>query len=255
MKRIAIITGASSGIGRQFALTVEDKYLLDEVWLIARNPERLAETAGQLTNARTFSYDLTDMENYRQFAEILKNEQPDVALLVNASGFGFFESLENTPSKDVNGMIDVNCKALVNMTKTVLPYMHQGAAIIQIASMAALQPVPYINVYSASKAFVLSFSRALNREVSKKGVHCLAVCPYWTRTRFFEKAISPSNPGVVKHYVVMYEPEKIVEQAWKDLKKNKDVSIYGFIAKSQAALCKILPHKIIMDIWQKQQRL
>ena len=255
MKRIAIITGASSGIGRQFALTVESQFALDEVWLVARNQERLNEVASQLNCARTFSYDLSEQESFDEFKKVLQEEQPDVAVLVNASGFGVFESFENTPEKDINGMIDVNCKALVRMTRTVLPYMHADASVVQIASMAALQPVPYINVYGATKAFVLSFSRALNRELRERGVHSLAVCPYWTKTRFFEKAITEDNPSVVKRYVVMYEPEDIVTQAWKDLKKKKDVSIYGAIARSQALLCKILPHKVIMDLWQKQQEL
>ena len=82
----------------------------------------------------------------------------------------------------------------------------------------------------------------------------MAVCPYWTRTKFFERAIDPDKQ-VVKKYIVMYEPENIVKRAWKDLAKGKDVSIYGVIARGQAALCKILPHKLVMDIWQKQQDL
>ena len=150
-------------------------------------------------------------------------------------------------------MVDLNCKALVKMTKMSLPYMHEGSKIINIASMAAFQPIPYIDVYGASKAFVLSFSRALNSELETRRIQAMAVCPYWTRTRFFDRAVGEKQ--IVKKYIVMYEPEMIIRQAWKDLEKGKDISIYGTIAKGQAALCKILPHKLVMNIWKKQQDL
>ena len=242
MKKIAIVTGASSGMGRQFALTVNDNVSVEEIWLIARGEKGLRETASLLpVPAKVIPLDLSADESFTALAEMLAEEKPDVRLLVNASGFGKFESVENMDLKDMEGMI-------------CLPYMSEGSQMIQIASMAAFQPIPYINVYGASKAFVLSFSRALNQEVKKKGIHSLAVCPYWTRTRFFERAVEEGKQ-IVKYYVVMYEPENIIAQSWKDLKKGKDVSIYGTIAKGQALLCKLLPHSLVMKIWQKQQDL
>lgn len=255
MKKIAIVTGASSGMGRQFALTVNDNVSVEEIWLIARGEKGLRETASLLpVPAKVIPLDLSADESFTALAEMLAEEKPDVRLLVNASGFGKFESVENMDLKDMEGMIDLNCKALVRISKLCLPYMSEGSQMIQIASMAAFQPIPYINVYGASKAFVLSFSRALNQEVKKKGIHSLAVCPYWTRTRFFERAVEEGKQ-IVKYYVVMYEPENIIAQSWKDLKKGKDVSIYGTIAKGQALLCKLLLHSLVMKIWQKQQDL
>ena len=197
--------------------------------------------------------DLGKQESFAVYEKLLEEEQPNIMLLVNAAGFGIFDSVDDTSLTDLDGMIDLNCRGLVNMSKLSLPYMSEGAKMIQIASMAALQPIPYINVYGASKAFVLSFSRALNGELESRKIHCMAVCPYWTRTSFFDRADRGNN--VVKKYIVMYEPENIVEQAWKDLARNKDVSIYGTIARGQAALCKILPHKLVMKIWKKQQDL
>ena len=119
--------------------------------------------------------------------------------------------------------------------------------------MAAFQPIPYIDVYGASKAFVLSFSRALNSELELRKIQVLAVCPYWTKTKFFDRAVGEKQ--IVKKYIVMYEPEMIITQAWKDLEKGKDISIYGTVAKGQALLCKLLPHKLVMNIWKKQQDL
>jgi short-subunit dehydrogenase len=255
MKHIAVITGASSGMGKEFALTLKDHGVYDEVWAIARSAENLEHLRPLIPfNLKVLPLDLTKPESLDVYKEELEKEKPHIGLLINASGFGIFDSLERSRMEDTEGMIDLNCKALVKMTKLSLPYMSAGSKIIQIASMAAFQPIPYINVYGASKAFVLSFSRALNREVEKKGIHCMAVCPYWTRTKFFERAIDPDKQ-VVKKYIVMYEPENIVKRAWKDLARGKDVSIYGVIARGQAALCKILPHKLVMDIWQKQQDL
>ena len=254
MKNIAVVTGASSGIGKQFLLSLENRNVFDEVWVIARSQANLEELRKLVSfQLRVVPLDLTRQESFAEYENLLKQETPNIMLLINASGFGIFDSVDNTSLNDLDGMIDLNCKALVNMTKLSLPYMSEGAKMIQIASMAAFQPIPYINVYGASKAFVLSFARAMNSELKTRKIQCLAVCPYWTRTRFFERADRGNN--VVKKYVVMYEPENIVEQAWKDMAKGKDVSIYGAIAKGQALLCKLLPHKLVMDIWKKQQEL
>ena len=256
MKNIAVVTGASSGMGKQFALTLKEHGNYDEVWLIARGRKSLEETAQELgIPAKAVPLDLTGDESFEEYARLLKEEDVNVSMLINASGFGIFESVENTSEKNLDDMVDLNCKALMKMTKISLPYMSKGSRIIQIASMAAFQPTPYIDVYSATKAFVLSFSRALNQELRKKGIQCMAVCPYWTKTRFFDRAIDQDREQIVKYYAVMYTPEQIITKAWKDLEKGRDLSIYGFIANGQALLCKLLPHKLVMYIWQKQQKL
>ncbi len=255
MKNIAVITGASSGIGKQFALLLEEYDQYDELWVIARNQENLQLLSTVVPfPIKTFALDLTKAESFDVYRRELEQEKPNIKLLVNASGFGIFESTENTKMEDAEGMIDLNCKALVKMSMLSIPYMSKGSKIVEIASIAAFQPVPYINIYGASKAFVLSFSRALNQEVKEKGIHVMAVCPYWTKTQFFDRAADKNN-NIIKKYVVMYEPEKIVRQAFKDLNKGKDKSIYGMVAKGQAALCKILPHSLIMKVWMRQQDL
>ena len=152
-------------------------------------------------------------------------------------------------------MMDLNCGAVLAMCQHSIPYMEKGAKIINIASVAAMQPIPYINVYGATKAFVLSFSRALNRELKKDGISVMAVCPFWTKTDFFERAVDEEKEKIVKKYIAMYTPQQIVNRAWQDLKKGKDVSMYGFKARGQALLVKLLPHKIVMSVWMKQQEL
>ena len=133
--------------------------------------------------------------------------------------------------------------------------MPEGGQIINIASVAAFQPIPYIDVYGASKAFVLSFSRALNRELRGRGIRVMALCPFWTRTAFFDRATVNGGESVVKKYVAMYEPEQLVQRAWRDAKRGKDVSQFGFVARFQTGLTKLLPHSLVMDVWMHQQKL
>ena len=140
------------------------------------------------------------------------------------------------------------------LCQLTVPYMPQGGRIINIASVAADQPIPYINVYAATKAFVLRYSRALNRELKSRGIGVTAVCPFWTKTEFFGRAIEEGEP-VVKKYIAMYEPDQIVMRAWRDAKRGRDVSRYGFKARGQSLLTKIVPHSLVMDIWMGQQGL
>lgn len=255
---IAIITGASSGMGKEFALTLHKHGKFDEVWLIARREERLNELAKLLPfKSKIFAWDLTDPSVPDKFAEVLSAEKPNVKLLINCSGFGKFDKTDNIPLEVNMNMTDLNCKAVLFTCQLALPYMSKGSKIINIASVAALQPIPYINVYGATKAFVLSFSRALNREVKKEGITVTAVCPFWTKTEFFDRAVRSKEKenAIVKKYTAMYDVKDIVKRAYRDSERGKDVSKYGFIARAQALLVKILPHSLVMSIWQNQQKL
>lgn len=258
MKTIAVITGASGGIGREFARRISEYGKVDEVWAIARSADKLAALKDILPYpVKPVPFDLSKSENFEEYARILAEEKPFIKLLVNCSGFGKFAEMEDVPLSENLNMINLNCAAVTAMTQTSLPYMGKGSDIIQIASVAAYQPVPYISVYAATKAYVLSFSRALNREVRSRGIHVMAVCPFWTKTDFFDRAIN-KNDGktVVKKYSVMYEPAQIVSRAYRDIKKkNKDVSMYGTVTKLQTISSKLFPHKLVMNAWQKQQKL
>lgn len=257
MKKIAVITGASSGIGKEFARTLASHGTYDEVWAIARNTERL-EALKEIIPfpVKPISLDLSNDDFIETFGAMLNEEKPSIGILINCSGYGKFEATENISLEDNLGMIDLNCRALVAMTYLCLEYMEKGSEIIEIASVAAFQPIPYINVYGASKAFVLSFTRALAREVKGRGIRVMAVCPFWTKTAFFERAIKKDSDTIVKKYAAMYETSDIVKCAWRAIKKkNKDYCVPGFTAKMQVFLVKILPHKWVMSIWQSQQKL
>ena len=255
MAKIAVITGASSGMGKEFVRTIAawgEKF--DEVWVIARRADRLASLDCPYP-VRPLAMDLTDRDCFARYEALLKEEAPEVGLLVNCSGFGRFEATMDVPLSDNLNMVDLNCQALMALCQLTVPFMPSGSRIINIASVAAFQPVPYINVYSATKAFVLHFSRSLNRELKKIGIGVTAVCPFWTKTEFFDRAIQDDKNAVVKKYVAMYQAEDIVKRAWRDAKKGKDVSKFGFVARSQTLLAKILPHSFVMSYWMNQQKL
>ena len=254
MKKIAVITGASSGMGRVFVETIDNWNNIDEVWAIARRKERLDALQCPVP-VRSLAMDLTDRSNYTVYADLLAAEQAEVSLLVNAAGFGKFCGTLEVPTEENLNMVDLNCQALMALCQITIPYMPRGSRVINFSSVAADQPIPYINVYAATKAFVLSYGRALNRELKSRGIGVTTVCPFWTRTEFFDRAIDPNTEPVVKSYAAMYEPEQIVARAWRDAKRGKEVCRYGFIARSQSFLAKLLPHNLIMKVWMSQQKL
>lgn len=253
MKNIAIITGASSGMGKELAIQISKEYKFDELWAISRDIVKL-EALKEVVNCpiKAISLDLTQNDSFCEYSKILSTEKPNVVFLANCSGYGKFGNYEDIPVSESMGMIDLNCKALVMTTELTLPYMESGARIIQLDSLSAFQPVPYLNVYAASKAFVLSYSRALNAELKNRNIKVMAVCPGWVKTDFFNRATA-TNKNAITYFNVMYEAKDVIKTAIKDLKRGKDLSIHGFKVKMQVLLVKHLPHKLVMKIWLKQQ--
>ena len=151
-------------------------------------------------------------------------------------------------------MIDLNCKAMVAVTELTLPYMRRGAKLLNLDSLSAFQPVPYLNVYAATKAFVLSYTRALARELRPREIRVMAVNPGWVKTEFFDHALQTSTDAVV-YYNKVYEAKDVMATALKDLyRSKKDVSIHGARVRWQVRLVKLLPHRTVMNIWMKQQK-
>ena len=153
-------------MGKEFVLQLDGQF--DEIWGIGLGEEKLKEVEGLVNGKfRGFELDLTKDESFEKLTKLLSDEKPNVQYLANCSGFGKFGRYDEIDIKQSANMVDLNCRALVQMTEYVLPYMSEGGRIVQIASVAAFQPVPYMAVYAASKAFVLSYSRALNQELKK----------------------------------------------------------------------------------------
>ena len=250
--KTAVITGAASGMGREFVLAVDKEYKLDEIWVIDRNGERL-ETLKPLcrTPLRTLAWDLTDRSRFGEYKKMLEEMKPEIALLINDAGYGIFGDFEEMDLDETLGIVDVNDKALTAFCLLSLPYMKEGDAIVNMGSNSSWQPVPYQAVYGASKAYVLSFSRAIGRELKKRGVHVMCVCPGWIKTDFQERA---KHDEVIKYVDRWYTAKEVIDQAMKDLKKKKKVSILGAPVRRQVRLVKHLPVDLVMNIWCKQQQ-
>lgn len=249
--KIAVITGASSGIGKALATAIDQTYSFDEIWLIARRTDRLEAMSQTFKNkVRSLAIDLLNFEDIKTYQTLLQTEKPSVKLLVNCAGGGTFGPFEDAPLDALMASTDLNSKALLAMCHMSLPYMKKGSSIINIGSNSSWQPVPYSAVYGASKAYVLSLSRAIGRELRPRGIHVMCVCPGWIKTEFQEKAKHDDYIRYVDHW---YTAEEVAAQTMKDLRKKKKISILGFPVRSQVKLVKFLPTDLILYIWCKQQ--
>ena len=252
--KIAIVTGASSGMGREFVRQMNQYIHPDMIWAIARRQEQLEALCTQTPiPVRPIVLDLSREESFREFAALLEAEKPEVELLVNAAGFGKFGDFDAIPLENDLSMIDLNCKALVAVTRICLPYMKRGSHILQLDSLSAFQPVPYITTYGATKAFVLSYTRSVNAELKPRGIRMMAMNPAWVKTEFFNHAFQTNNR--VQYFNYVYEAADVVATGLKDLyKTKKDVSIHGLPVKLQVLGVKLLPHKLVMKVWMNQQK-
>lgn len=252
---IAVVTGASSGMGREFVLQLSDYVKVDEIWVIARRAMALESLREQVpVPVRPVVLDLSKDESFESYEALLREENPTVSLLVNAAGFGKFGAFQRVPVKEDGRMIDLNCKALVMMTRLTLPHMGPGSRILELDSLSAFQPVPYISLYGATKAFVLSYTRAISRELKEKGIRVMAMCPGWVKTDFFDHAFQ-TNHTEVQYFDRLYEARDVVKTGLHDLyRTKKDVSIHGLPVRMQVRLVKLLPHSLVMKIWLRQQK-
>lgn len=239
-------------MGREFALRVCTEYQPDELWVVARSADKLNALKEETqTPVVAIPGDLTDDATVEKVETLLKESGNTVKVLVNAAGYGKFGAFTDIPLDDQLDMMELNNKALVSLTYRVLPFMEKGSCIFMLGSLSSFQPVPYIGVYGASKAFVLSFSRALGKELKGRGIRVLAVSPGWVKTAFFDRAV---RDDTIVYYNRFYTAKQIVDRAFKDMRCGKDVSICGFPIRAQVLFTKLMPHKLIMAIWCKQQK-
>lgn len=247
MKRIAIITGATGGIGREFVKQIS-KEEIDEIWAIARNEAKLAELKEEYGELLvTIPLDLSKELQIEEFGRMLQEKNPDIRYLINNAGLAKMASYQDFSFHEISQTIDVNCKAPVLLCQICIPYMNAGSRILNISSASAFQPNPYINLYASSKAFERNFTRALNVELQKTGITATAVCPGWVDTELLEKERNGKKikfPGLVT-------ADKVVKQAMKDVKKGRDMSVCSLYVKCQHVWVKLLPQKWVMKIWMK----
>lgn len=250
--KIAIVTGASSGMGREAVIQLWEQFDgFDEIWAIARRRERLEELSKKVgVPLRILPLDLADRRSLGELCRLLEEKKPKVKFLVNAAGFGKIGQVSDLNAEDLGDMVRLNCEALTEVTGLVLPYMAENSRIIQFASSAAFLPQPGFSVYAATKAYVLSFSRALNRELKDRRIYVTAVCPGPVRTEFFDIAQRTGEIPLYKQ-LVMADPKRVTRQAIRDSIAGREVSVYGITMKAFRLLCKLAPHSLILDVMEK----
>ena len=244
--RIAIVSGASSGMGREFVKQLPWFYReLDEIWITARRKGRLISLAKtSRIPCRIFEGNLLEDKVYSEILDALEKEKPDVRMLVNAAGFGKMGTAEEIAEREPEAqqeMIDLNCRALTRLTMTCLPFLTRGSRIVNLASAAAFCPQPYFAVYAATKSYVLSFSQALGAELLKDGIYVTAVCPGPVDTGFNDRA-------GVQFRVKALPPEAVAKEAVFGLLTGKLLIIPGLMMRVGVAASKLVPEKLLSRI-------
>lgn len=248
MKSIAIVTGASSGVGKEFVrqLCMGKGGPLDEVWVIARSEEVLEELAAEHAEPKVcpIPLDLTRDDSFPQLEQLLAQEDVCVQWLVNSAGFGTFGDFGSVGRTDNANMVRLNCLAVVQMMSVVLSHMRPGSRIINLASIAGAIPQPYLATYSATKAFVLELSRMLDHELSPIGIHVTAVCPKFMRTGFLD---APGDHATANRMTVIgfEDVHRVVSCAIARALLGRQLCITSPDMRASYLLAKILPRRVL----------
>ena len=244
-KKIAIITGATGGIGREFTRLMLNENV-DEIWAIARNRgkldalrvefgEKIIPIAKDLSNTS----ELLDIEN------MLSEQKPNVVYLINNAGLAKMASCRDFTAEEIDNTVNLNCKTPAVLCNMCIPYMQKGGRILNISSASSFQPLPYLNLYSATKVFLKNYSRALNVELKGTGITVTAVCPGWVDTDLLMKEIN----GKSVKFDGLVSPQKVCKKALKDAKRGRDMSVCTMYVKWEHVLTKIFPQKTAMKTW------
>lgn len=252
--KYALITGATSGIGEAIAhlLAKEGYHLI----LIARNKSKLIELQNILRQAYNkkidvFSIDLTCINEVDGLIQTLDGQALTIDVFINNAGIGFYGLFDQTQAIDDLAVIDTNVRSFTYLTKGIKPYLKDGSKVLQVASTAAFAPGPYMAVYYASKAYVLSLAMALRDEWKGEGISVSTLCPGPTKTSFIEKAHMQKS-GLAKWTAMT--PEAVAKVAYKGLEKNKAIIIPGWTNKLACLAMSILPLRISTTLVRSTQQ-
>jgi hypothetical protein len=245
----ALVTGASSGFGEAFARQLRARG--HRLILVARRTDRLLALQKELGGedaAVVITADLVAPGRIATLLTDLETRGLEVDLLVNNAGFGLTTPFLEQPRERVQEMIDLNVKAVVELTLGLLPGMVKRGrgAVINVSSVAAFQPVPYMGVYGATKAFILSFTEAIAHELRGTGVSLQALCPGATATEFLE--VSKTHSGLLVNRLPMLRPEEVVEASLRGLDRGKLRVIPGFANWLLDPLVRVFPRGLTRSV-------
>ena len=249
MKRIAIVTGATGGIGGIFVKKICAMDDIDEVWAVGRNKDKLDALCTVSQKVVPVTADLAS-DGTDVISRLISERAPDIRILVNNAGTGYMGPFEKMEKGQVRDICRLNCSVPSELISVTLPYMHEGAKILNISSASSFQPNPYLAMYSASKVYLKNFSRAINVELKSRKITATAVCPGWVDTGMLPR----TKDGKEIKYAGMINPEIVVVKALKDSAKGKDMSVPGAFAKYFRFYSKITPTNIVMSQWSRSIR-
>ena len=222
---------------------------IDEIWLIARREDKLRETAESIsTKTRLLPLDITDSGCIDKYSALLSEVKPTVSLLINNAGFGRLGNFDTVSAKDNGGMVRLNCEALTVIASLTLPFMERGTEIINTCSIAAFAPNTGMSVYSSTKAYVMSFSRALRSELKSRGINVLAVCPGPMDTEFLPLAGIAKGSSRTFDTLPRVNPAVMARKSLAASAKKRGVYTNRLFFKFYRVIAKILPHSIVMKM-------
>lgn len=253
---IAVITGASSGLGWTFAQHLSHNKQVDAIWAIARREDRLNQLTQELPcPVHSIPLDLTKSDSLDRLEILLRQTQPTISFLICAAGFGMMGPIADAAPEAAERMIDLNCKAVVRFTSLCLPYLHRGSQILEISSTAAFQPMPGIGLYAASKAFLESYTKTLHYELLSSGIHVTAVCPYWIKDTEFIPVAKDGKKGSFKHFPLASRAKSVVRLSLLGSKFNLWVVTPGIVCTIHRIAAKLIPHCLMTPLADLIRRL
>ncbi len=249
--KIAIVTGASAGLGEEYIKCLVSEYPdIEEIWMIARRADRLEKLAEAYKEKKLvpIPLDLIEYDSYEALRSKLETEKPEVGILVNNAGFGTLGDFYEMEMLSQARMVDLNNRALTAVTSCALPYMKKGSFIVNVCSIAAFAPNPRMTVYCSTKAYVYSFSKSLRFELKKRGINVLATCPGPMDTEFLPVAGINKGSSHTFDTLPRCNPKKVAKYSLKRASEGKGKYTPRIFYKFYHLLTKLLPHCIVMHM-------
>ena len=246
--RIAVITGASAGLGREYARAAKELYQnLDEIWVIARRKEKLEELKEELgEKVRPLVMDITSPTAAEEYVTALKENDAEVVLLINNAGFGKLGNFDELSTADNAGMVRLNCEALTVWSSITLPFMKAGGEIVNSCSIASFVPNTRMAVYCSTKAYVMSLSRCMREELKRRKINVLAACPGPMDTEFLSLANITKGASRTFDTLPRVNPRNMAVRSLKASQKKRGVYTDRLFYKFYRVLAKVLPHRLVM---------
>ncbi len=253
MAKTAIVTGASSGIGKAFVKALlNSPDCPDIIWIVARRMDRLEELAAFSSKLVPVKADLGNQDGIDVIKTKLNAEKPDVSLLINCAGMGKKGNIADRDASDISDTITLNCTALSVLTREVIPFMPEDSRIINVGSSAAYLPQPGFTVYAASKSYVVSFSRALARELSRKRIYVTVVCPGPVETEFNKLATDGASDKFTGfRKFVAADADKLAAASLKAARRKRVMFVYGLPNKALHVAAKLMPVGLYLKLFYR----